>query len=288
MRIIAPFAGLLLVGLIGGGCGSPSETAKDGAVTLKFNFAPGSKFTYAVESTQQIDAPGQKIGQSITMVSSYAVQAGAGTSKNLTVSYDRVAMKMDAMGQKLAYDSSNPTTKSSPLALMGGLVGKSFEATLTDEGKVTSIKGVDALVNGMVDPANPNAAAVRAQMSKTMNDSTLQSALEQSFNIYPDHAVKPGDTWSKTIKLAMGPLSIRAASTYKLNSVSAGIAHLGITSKLDGQGAMDMSGTQTGTMDVEVATGMLTDSKIVQMLTSKPGAPAAKITTNIHVTGTKK
>ncbi|MDJ0363796.1 DUF6263 family protein [Hymenobacter sp. H14-R3] len=282
------FTGLVVAALVLSGCGSPSEATKDEAVNLKFNFAPGSKFTYAVESDQQIDAPGQKIGQSITMVSSYAVRAGAGTSKNLTVSYDRIAMKMETMGHKLAYDSNDPGTKSSPLATMGGLVGKSFEATLTDEGKVTAIKGAEALVNGTVDPASPNAAAMRAQLNKSLNDSTLRGDMEQSFYIYPGHAVKPGDTWSRTIKLAVGPLSIRAASIYKLTSMSAGVAHLGIISKLEGQGAMDMDGTQTGTMDVELATGMLLDSKIAQTLTSKAGAPTAKITTTIHITGTKK
>jgi hypothetical protein len=288
MRVTSSFTGLIVATLALSGCSSPSDTTKDGAVTLKFNFAPGSKFTYTAESAQQIDAAGQKSSQSVTMVSTYAVQAGAGASKNLTVSYDRIAMKMEAMGQQLAYDSSDPSTKSSPLAMMGKLVGKSFEVALTDEGKVTSVKGVDALLNDMVDPANPNAAAMRQQLSKSMNDSTLRSTTEQSFNIYPGHAVKPGDTWSKTIKLAMGPLSIRSASVYELNSVSNGIAHIGVTSKLDGQGAMDMDGTQTGTMDVEIATGLLNNSKIVQTLTSKAGAPTAKIITDIHITGTKQ
>lgn len=288
MRVTSSFAGLALAVLALSGCGSSTEATQDGAVTLKFNFAPGSKFTYAVESTQHIDAPGQKVDQSVTMVSSYAVQAGPGTSKNLLVSYDRIAMKMETMGQQLAYDSSDPSTSSSPLATMGRLVGKSFEITLTDEGKVTSIKGVDALLNSMVDPANPNAVAMRAQMSKSMNDSTLRSTTEQAFNIYPSHPVKPGDTWSTTTSLAMGALSMRVASTYKLNSVSNGLAHLGVASKMIGQGAMDMDGTQTGTLDVETATGMLTDSKITQTLTSKAGAPNAKIATTIHITGTKK
>lgn len=288
MSVKSSFTGLLISALALSGCSGPSETTTDGAVTLKLNFAPGSKFTYTAESAQQIEAAGQKSSQSVTMVSTYAVQAGTGTSKNLTVSYDRIAMKMETMGQQLAYDSSDPSTASSPLATMGKLVGKSFEVALTDEGKVTSIKGVDALLNSMVDPTNPNATAMRAQLSKSMNDSTLRSATEQSFNIYPGHAVKPGDTWSKTIKLAMGPLSIQSASVYKLNSVSDGVAHIGVTSKLAGQGAMDMDGTQTGTMDVEIATGLLTTSKIVQTLTSKAGAPTAKITTNIHITGTKK
>lgn len=288
MSMTSSFAGFAVAALVLSGCGSPTETTQDGAVTLKFNVAPGSKFTYDSESTQHIDAPGQKVDQSITMVSNYAVQAGAGTSKNLTVSYGRVAMKMETMGQKLAYDSRDPSTSSSPLSTMGRLVGKSFEITLTDQGKVTSIKGVDALLDSMVDPANPNAAAMRAQLSNSMNDSTLRSSTEREFSIYPSHPVKPGDTWSTTTSLAMGILSMRVASTYKLNSVRNGLAYLGVTSKMTGQGAMDMDGTQTGTLEVETATGMLTDSKIAQTLTSRAGAPTAKIVTTIHITGTKK
>lgn len=267
-------------------CGNSPEksTPAAGGVQLKFNLKPGSKFTYDAQSVQDVEAGGQRIKQDITMVSDFAVQAAADSATKLDVSYRRVAMKMDAGSQQMAYDSNDPSTKGSPLALMGGLVGKHFTVGVTSAGRVTSVQGVNELIEGMIDPANPNAAAMRAQMSQTLNDQTIKSMMEQSFNIYPTHNVQPGDTWTKTTSVAMGPMTMNATSTYKLNGVSNGVAHIGISSKLAGTGAVSLSGTQTGTLDVDVATGLLTDSQIQQTLT---GTPAMKIATTIHIKGTK-
>ncbi|MGG8473463.1 DUF6263 family protein, partial [Rahnella sp. PAMC25617] len=71
-------------------------------------------------------------------------------------------------------------------------------------------------------------------MSQTLNDKAIKSMMEQSFNIYPNHAVQPGDTWTKVTSVTMGPMTMSATSTYKLNSISDGVAHIGVSSKLDG------------------------------------------------------
>ena len=288
MRFTSSLSALALgLAAVLSGCGNSSEksTPTDDNVKLKFNLKPGSKFTYDAQSVQDVEAGGQRIKQDITMVSNFAVQSAADSATKLDVSYQRVAMKMDAGGQQMAYDSNDPSTKSSPLALMGGLVGKHFTVGVTNAGRVTSVQGVNELINGMIDPANPNAAAMRAQISQTLNDQTIKSMMEQSFNIYPNHQVQPGDTWTKATSVAMGPMTMSATSTYKLNSIGDGVAHIGVSSKLAGTGAVSLTGTQAGTLDVDVATGLLTDSQLKQTLT---GTPAMKITTTIHVKGTKE
>lgn len=268
-------------------CGTSSESSAPGdGVALKFKLKPGSKFSYDVRSVQDIQAAGRDIKQEVTMVNDFAVQSATDSTRKLDVSYDRVAMKTDAMGQQLTYDSRDPATKSSPLALMGGLVGKHFTVGVTDAGRVTSVEGVDQLVNSLVDPANPNAVAMRAQMTQTLNDKSLKSMMEQSFNIYPTHPVRPGDTWTKATSVAMGPTTMSANTTYKLASVHNGVAHLDVNSKLAGQGAVSLSGTQTGTMDVDVATGLLTSSQLKQNLSGS--TPEMKIATTITIKGTKE
>ena len=268
-------------------CGDHAETSTAAAsgegVALQFKLKPGSKFSYDVQSVQAIQAAGHNIKQDVTMVNTFAVQSATDSTKKLDVSYDRVAMKTDAMGQQLTYDSRDPATKSSPLALMGNLVGKHFVVGVTDAGRVTSVEGVDQLVNSMVDPANPNAVAMRAQMSQTLNDKSLKSMMEQSFNIYPTRPVHPGDTWTKATSIAMGPTTMTANTTYKLASVSNGVAHLDVNGKIDGQGALSLSGTQTGTMDVDVASGLLTSGQLTQNLAGS--TPKMKIATTINIKG---
>ncbi|WP_223648435.1 DUF6263 family protein [Hymenobacter psoromatis] len=292
MRLISSLPALALgLAAVLSSCGKHSEKSTPTSdnpsdnVRLRFNLKPGSKFSYDAQSVQAIEAGGQNIKQDITMVSSFAVKSAADSATKLDVSYDRVAMKMDAGSQQMTYDSRDPSTKGSPLALMGGLVGKHFTVGVTEAGRVTSVQGVSELVNSLVDPANPNAVAMRTQLSQTLNDKAIKSMMEQSFNIYPNHAVQPGDTWTKVTSVTMGPMTMSATSTYKLNSISDGVAHIGVSSKLDGQGAVSLAGTQTGTMDVDVATGLLADSQLKQTLT---GTPAMKIATTIHIKGTKE
>jgi hypothetical protein len=296
MRLLSSFS-VLALGLAASlsSCGSHSpsgETAKarDDAhdvILLSFSMKPGSKFSYDTQSEQQISTGSTVIKQTINMVNSFAVQPGtpADSATKLDVSYDRVAVKSDAKGQQLAYDSSDPSTKNSPLALMGGLVGKHFTVGLTKAGRVTSVQGMSELVKSTVDPSNPNAVALRAQIGKTLNDNIVKSMMEQSFNIYPNHSVQPGDTWTKVTKLTTGPMTMSATSLYKLKSVSNGVAQIDVSSKLDGEGAMTIAGTQIGTMAVDVATGLLTDGQFDQSLA---GAPTMKIVTAIHIKGTKK
>ena len=296
MRLLSSLPVLALVAVSLSSCGDRAkgggETAKGGdaahdAVLLKFNMKPGSSFTYDTNTEQEITTGSTAIKQTISMGNTFAVEPGVGADsvKKLDVSYGRVAMQSDVMGQHLAYDSSDPSTKSSPLALMGGLVGKHFTVGLTSSGRITSVEGVNELANSLVDSSNPNAVAMRAQLGKSLNDNTIKSAMEQSLNIYPNHSVQPGDTWTKATKLSMGPMTMSATTVYKLASVSDGTAHLTVNSRLSGEGAMNIAGTQTGTMDVNIATGLLTASNLKQSL---QGQPDTKIATEITIKGTQK
>ena len=100
--------------------------------------------------------------------------------------------------------------------------------------------------------------------------------------------MKPGDTWNKTVALAMGPINLNLDTTYKLTGVSDGVAHVAVAGKIAAAGTTPFSGTQTGTMDVDVATGMLNESNITQNMTTPGGAAATKIATTVHITGQKK
>ncbi|MGI4870161.1 MAG: DUF6263 family protein [Janthinobacterium lividum] len=257
---------------------------KDGSVSLKFNFKPNSKFSYSSQTVQNIDMQGNKMMQDITMGSTFAVQTGQGSSKDLHMTYSRVAMNMDAGGQKMVYDSQDPATKSSPLAaMMGGMIGKSLDITVTDKGEVTAVKGVEELKKAMLAD-NP---AIGPQLEQTLNENTLKSSMNQLFNIYPDHAVKPGESWTKNVTLNMGPAAMKLASTYKLASVQSGVAHLLVDGKLSMDGMMALTGTQSGTMDIDVATGLVLSSKLKQTLSSPAGDNSTNIASNITTTGKK-
>ncbi|MBC7919494.1 MAG: hypothetical protein H7Z75_00220 [Ferruginibacter sp.] len=76
------------------------------------------------------------------MDSTFAVQA-AGNTRNLQVTYDRVAMEVNGGGLQLAYDSQGPSTQRSPLAMMGSLIGKPFTGTGRGDQRVRHYEGYD-------------------------------------------------------------------------------------------------------------------------------------------------
>lgn len=131
------------------------------------------------------------------------------------------------------------------------------------------------------------------------NDSSIRSMMQQSFNIYPDHAVKPGDTWSRKFTIVTGMIDMEMDNKYKLVSAANGVAHIEVDSKIAGkpgaqvmqQMKVEMNGTQKGTMDVDVSTGLITDSKMKQEMKGKLSAMGMEmpmeISSDIHITGKK-
>ena len=192
MKSISSLTVAVLLSTLGllSSCGGAADktgngTSPDGAVDLKFNFQPGSKFSYDMNTKQDVEAQGMKMSQDIPMASTFAVQTAAGNARNLQVTYDRVGMKTSNGGRQMAYDSQDPSTKDSPLALMGGLVGKPFTVMVTDQGQVTGVTGMDAIVKGMIDPSKPNAAAMQQQMSQTLNDKAMKTMMSESMTSTP-------------------------------------------------------------------------------------------------------
>jgi hypothetical protein len=153
----------------------------------------------------------------------------------------------------------------------------------------------------MGDTSTAEGAAMRKQMASTFNDSMVRSLMQQSLNIFPDHPVRPGDTWKKEYNLNMGMMNMKMENEFKLKDVSGNTAHLDINSKITGGGAgsgetknmnINLSGDQKGTMDVEVATGLVTDSKIKQNIKGDMSMMGMKvpmiISQDIHLTAKKK
>jgi hypothetical protein len=136
-------------------------------------------------------------------------------------------------------------------------------------------------------------------MTQTFNDSAIRSMMQQSFNIYPDKAITPGDTWEKKFTMT-SMINMEMDNKYKLVSVNNGVAHLEVNSTITGkpgnnpamaQMKIEMKGTQTGTMDVEVGTGLITDSKLKQNMKGKMSMMGMEIpmeiSSDIHIAGKK-
>lgn len=300
--------GLVALGTLPGCKGGGGSGSSD-AVTLKFNFEPGSKFQYTMDTKQTISQTmmgmSMTINQDMIMESTYDVAAADGGNKKLTVTYDRMYMKTGTPMKTMEYDSKDPAKQAPELKSVGGMIGKPFSMTVTEKGEITSIEGLSDMLNGMIDTTDPNAAVAREQMAGMFNDTTIRSMMQQSMYIYPDKPVKPGDTWTRQTKMNMVMFAMTMDNTFKLISVNDGKAHIEMESKITGDAVnnpqmpgmtMELNGTQKGTMDLEVSTGMITDSKLKQEIKGKMSMDQGgqkievpmDIKSDIHITGQKK
>lgn len=297
-------AGLFCIGALSG-CKGGSTTGSGEAVTLKFNFQPGTKYQYIMDSKQIIKqspmGTEMTVNQDMTMQSTYEVNGDDNGNKKLTVFYDRVMMKTAAAGMNLEYDSQDSTKQDPMLKSLGGMINKPFSMTVTPSGEITKVEGLSEILNGMVDPSDPNAATIRQQLEGAFNDSAVRNMMQQSIYIYPDKPVKPGDTWTRKFSMNMGPFSMNMDNNFKLVSADGTTAHVELDSKITGNAVnnpqaqgmkIEMNGTQKGTMDLEIATGMITDSKMKQDIKGKINVNQMEmpisIASDIHITGKKK
>lgn len=276
-------------------------------VDLKLNLQPGSQYLYTMETKMDMaqTAMGQtmKTQNDMTMEFVYDVTAAEGTNKNITVTYDRIAMDMKSAMANMSYDSRDTSKNTPELAVMGNMLHKPFTMVVSDRGEILKVDGLQAIIDHMGDSTTAEGAEMRKQLATSFNDSSMKGMMQQSLNFFPDKPVAPGDTWKKTYSMNMSIMSVNMDNEYKLTSVSNGIAHIDVTSKMTGGGdiaggeemknvKVNLSGEQKGTMEVEVASGLVVDSKLKQDIKGDISMMGMKIpltmTQDIRITAKKK
>jgi len=270
------------------------------AYTLKFNPANGSKYD-AVTSIKTKTFQ-NVMGQDIEFNMDYDVNmsyniAAEGANKKLRMTYDRLKMKMDAMGQVVNMDSSDPDSSNVASKAFRALKGQTVEVVLNPDGKVVKVEGSEEILQKL------GADEMQKQAMKgVLGEDVMNSLMEQSFGFYPDKPVKAGDSWTSTVTLK-SPYIISATSTYTLAKVEGkkafidivGGLHTDSTSKLTVNGIemdLDLTGDVSGNTEVDIETGMPLTTTIRQTLKGNIEVQGQKIpmASNIdtQITVTKK
>ncbi|RZK01307.1 MAG: hypothetical protein EOO46_20635 [Flavobacterium sp.] len=186
---------------------------------------------------------------------------------------------------KIDVDTDNPQKDSSvdiqnPTGIMSNMFyamkGKSFDMKINDRGEVKSVAGMNELMNAMMNslPGDERAKQAMAQVFQSQfNEESVKKMFAQSFNIFPEKPVKEGDTWTKTVSMG-GMMAGETTTLYKVKDIDGNNAELELSSDLKINGT---TGKQTGTMKLNVATGMVTNAVLDQKITS-PMAMVSKTT----------
>lgn len=242
---------------------------------LRQNYPTGYKYDFSITSDQIIN---QKIGgqdvhltQNIGTDYTFDITEGHSGEKDIKVTYNRIFIKSIAMGTTMTFNSDDQdSTKKNPFS---GLKGASFFMTVTPNGGIKTVAGIEKMLDNMAVKMSNDTNEIKQiknELGKQFSAEVVKQTMESSFKIYPDRAVKIGDSWTVDTKMQMS-MPIETITQYTLKEVKDGIAILSVKGTLVSKGnfeAMgnkmetDLSGTNSGETSLDIKTGIVLNSHL--------------------------
>lgn len=202
----------------------------------------------------------------------------------ILTTFKKVGFDTKSPQGNISYDSDSKTEPTEMATIMmskifGGMIGQGFSMTVSPEGKVIEVKGMEAIFSNMIKNMGldtvPGGVQAVAGFKNQFSDEQFKKNFGESFNILPNKEVKVGDTWVINNNNDMMGVEMNAKNTYTLKSIEGDLAIVDVVSefKLDNEEGvngqeMNMEGSQSGTMKIDIATGMAIESNITQNISS--------------------
>lgn len=284
------FLGFVTLSLLALGCAADCRPAAaqagDGSpVELKYRLHAADSYRMRMTTIQRIkqNVQGQDIVMNMLIGMGYRMGVEAVDAKGnatVKVTYSSVVFRQEGPQGTIEFDSEKPTADVPVMAKgFAAVVGEHFTMQLAPSGQVLAVDGVDAMSARVIKKADLPEGPMREMVGKMMKDQygdqTLKEMLEKVMRIFPDKAVRVGDTWTNQANLTKGfPLTID--STYTLKQRLNGIATIGVhsvckpnakapaTEMFNMKMSYKLKGEQNGTMDVDEKTGWILRSKLTQ------------------------
>jgi len=279
----------------------PSEKPSQSAVFLQLNLKKGEKYNYNTKTNQLIkqEVMGSEmtIKQQIEVDYLYDVIENDATGLHIKTTYQNIALHMEMPQKTLDYDSQNDDNETGPLKNLGNLTGKSFDMYISPEGQVAKVEGLQDILNGISSDA-----ATQQLLKQQFGDSAFIHMMDAALNIYPNKKVKTGEAWQKNSSTPIaGMMNMVLQSTYTLKSVAGNQANIDVLSNIQLSPLSNnnlpvnmefhLKGTQQGSMQTDVLTGLVATSTIHQDISGEIVAQGMKIpmhiTSEVSITGKK-
>ncbi len=277
---------ILILSVVLTGCddnGLPEQN--NGPISLQFNFIKDSSYQYILDSKMTLEpvvnGKTLTITQQMKLLSNYIVTTSNADNKNVAVTYNRITMSSGNGVTTNEYDSEDTANQNPMFASVGAMMKRTFNISVSKSG----IMGVQNLFD---EEQLTDSSAVN------YGDSSLRKAMLQFLTMYPAEAIKPGDTWKKEFHTSNGFIHMKLENTYTLKSIDGNIAHVELQGQItpeDTTQAMIFSGIQSGGLDVDIKTGLITIGQITQHLSGKisSGGKTSEVsaTSEINLIGNK-
>ncbi|MDP8225630.1 MAG: DUF6263 family protein [Candidatus Lernaella stagnicola] len=253
------------------GCASVGMRS-DGTIQPRLDLKEGQAFHGSVTQVQNITMTmmGMTIEQSRTseFLVTLRVKSVAGGEAEVEYTFDDASMSSTTRMPEM----DNNVQDNAADKIFEALKGFTFTVVLRSNGEVVRVEGGDRMVDVLVDAIPGQDPASRAmlakEMRKVMSDETLRDMMLPSMSVYPDQAVRVGESWAKTFDVKAG-FPHRANHTITLSQVEKNMAKLNGRSEivpLEGGSTMEflgmkltmeMKGLETYEASMDLRTGMV-------------------------------
>ena len=263
---------------------------------LTLKWPEGKRFVYEIGIDQVTSAGNSPLAAAMNSKADQNFTYALTTSKDpasgntqLEMEFIAAKLNMDMMGNKLNYDSENKNAAESidpmysMLAGLDALMGQKLTMTLTPEGDITSVQGVDEMYEKVIN-ALPDAAKSVAQ--GIVQEDQFKQLIQYPF--LPETAVKGGDTWHRAYTQVFGisgAMDIDNSYTYlgqttqddvQLNVLSYEGKVLTGEEQIDQMMGMKISmegGKNTGLIKLDQVFGHIVESDATQEMTMLMSVP---------------
>lgn len=195
----------------------------------------------------------------------------------LKLTYDKVKLTLESTNkEKQEFSTDNTSSPSEMNQLLSLLKGSSIFVHFDSIGKTASITGIEEVYNKALSaiPVGETAMrkAVQEQLTSFIGADFVRNTLEPVGQLFPDSAVRTGDSWTKQINQQAG-LKFTSQSSFTVTSLKDSTAVIAMESTIDGSKATSMNisgyqvntnltGSQTGEFKTDMQTGLLKEASI--------------------------
>lgn len=265
------------------GSGGDNPVPSGEAVDVKLNLQKGKTYGYLMKMDMDMamEMLGKPINSKMDMDFGFKLNVDdidKDGNYNMTCTYDEIKFMVNAAGQEMGYDSKNPDAGGSGMMgdmfkkIFGSMVNKQFKMTMSPKGEISKVEGIKELTNSMVDAMDVPAAQkenMRQQMEASFSEEKIKQNFQQGFNVFPDKAVKVGESWHKTMTQDMSNMKMNTDVKFTVKEITGDVVKLDLdgvieSSANEGSAAAgtEMTGTQKGTMVINRSNGLARQSTI--------------------------
>ena len=249
-----------------------------GPVNLKFNLEKGN--------VNQIKSISKQNIQSTYNGTPFKTDVNSGTTTSFTLlsqenNIMRIEFKFDTIQSKTTSPMRNFETNSTKPAKKTEYLEKAMNrfstytiiAKISTAGKFLGFENYKTFRNNVLAVMDSVPEGKKEQIQKQVDsfikESAIQTMIEAMFAYMPENAVKKADKWETSYSLVGGGINGMAFNTYTLDNVAGNNAQLLVESELESVPStaenpnmnIDIKGKSTGTMAVDLKTGIIITSK---------------------------